>query len=120
MKPATNRFSGSVVQVQRGVDLLEQAVLQHGDPVAHRHGLDLVVGDVDGGDAEALLQLGDLGAGLDAELGVEVRQRLVHQEDLRVTDDRAAHRDALALTTGEGLRLAVEVLLEAEQLGGLA
>jgi hypothetical protein len=83
------------------------AVLEHRDAVAHGHGLGLVVGDVDRGDAEAALQRSDLRAGLDAELGVEVRQRLVHEEDLRLTDDRAAHRDTLTLTAGERLRLAV-------------
>ena len=45
-----------VVQVLRRVDLLQVAVLEHGDAVAHRHRLDLVVGDVDGGDAEVALQ----------------------------------------------------------------
>ena len=42
------------------------------------------MGDVDGGDAEVGLQLGDVGPGLHPHLGVEVRQRLVHAEDLRV------------------------------------
>ena len=74
--------------------------------------------DVDRGDAETLLEGGDLGAGRDAELGVEVRQRLVHQEDLRLANDGAAHGDALTLTTREGLRLTVEEVLQAEQLGG--
>jgi hypothetical protein len=67
------------------------------------------VGDVDGGDAEAALQGGDLGAGLHAELGVEVGQRLVHEEALGLADDRPAHRDALALARRECLGLAVEV-----------
>ena len=62
------------------------------------------------------LQRGDLRTGLHAELGVEVRQRLVHEEDLRLADDRPAHRDPLALATGERLRLAAEVLLQLEQL----
>ena len=39
----------------------------------------------------------DLGAHLDPELRVEVRQRLVHQERLRLAHDRAAHRHPLAL-----------------------
>ena len=108
-----------VVHPARGVALHQQAVLEHRHAVAHRHGLDLVVGDVDRGDAEATLQRGDLGAGLHAQLGVEVRQRLVHEEDLRLADDRAAHGHALALPTGEGLRLALEVGLEVEDLGGL-
>ena len=108
-----------LVQVARGADLLQQAVLEHGDAVTHGEGLGLVVGDVDGGDAEATLQRGDLRTGLHAELGVEVRQRLVHEEHLGLTHDGAAHGDALTLTTGEGLRLAVEVGLEVEELGGL-
>ena len=98
-----------VVHLARGGALLQDAVLEQGDAVAHRHGLDLVVGDVDRGDAEAALERRDLGAGLHAQLGVEVRQRLVHEEDLRGADDRATHGDALALATGEGLRLALEV-----------
>ncbi len=107
---------GAVVHVARRVDLLEQAVLEDGDTVAHRHGLDLVVGDVDRRDAQAALQAGDLRTGLDAELGVQVGQRLVHEEDLRLTDDRTAHRDTLALTAGERLRLARQVLREVEDL----
>ena len=66
------------------------------------------------------MQLGDLRAHLDAELGVEVGERLVHQVDLGVADDGAAHGDALALAAGEGGRLAVEELLEVEDAGGLA
>ena len=36
-----------VVELGRRADLLEHAVAHHGDPVAHRHRLDLVVRDVD-------------------------------------------------------------------------
>ena len=108
-----------VVEVLRRADLLEDATRQHRDPVAHRHRLDLVVGHVDGGDVERVLELGDLGAHLDAQLGVEVRQRLVHQERLRLAHDRAAHRHALALATRQLARLAVEVLGELEDPRGL-
>jgi hypothetical protein len=74
--------------------------------VPERHRLGLVVRHVDGGCAEPGLQRGDLGAGLQPQLRVEVRERLVHQEDLRLAHDRAAHRDALALAAGQltGLR----------------
>ena len=64
------------------------------------------------------LERGDLRPRLDAELRVEVRERLVQQEDLRPADDRAAHRHPLALAARERLRLAVEVLLEVEHLRG--
>jgi hypothetical protein len=73
---------------------------------------------VDRGDAEPALQCRDLAAGLDPELRVEVGQRLVHEEDLRRADDRPAHRHTLALATRQRLGLAVEVLLEVEDLGG--
>ena len=60
------------------------------------------MGDDSGGDAEQALEGVDLGAAsLDAKLGVEVGEGLVHQEDGRLPDDRAAHRHALTLTTGE-------------------
>jgi hypothetical protein len=50
---------------------------------------------------QALVQLLDLGAHLHAQLGVEVGQRLVEQEDLGVAHDGAAHRHALALAARE-------------------
>ena len=71
------------------------------------------MGDVHRRDTQALLQRGDLGTGGDAQLGVEVRQRLIHEEHLGLTHDGATHGDTLALTTGEGLRLAVEEVFEA-------
>ena len=77
--------------------------------------------DVDRGDAEAALQLGDLAAGLHPELRVEVGQRLVHQEDLRLPDDSPAHGDPLALAAGELLRLTVEqAFVEVEDARRLA
>jgi hypothetical protein len=42
-----------------------------------------------------------------AQLGVEVRERLVEQEHLRVADDGAAHGDPLALSARELPREAV-------------
>ena len=109
-----------VVQVLRGADLLEQALAHDGDPLAHRHRLDLVVGDVDHRGPEALVEARDLGARLHAQLGVEVGQRLVHQEHRGLADDRPAERDALPLAAGELLGLAVEQVLELEDPGRLA
>ena len=63
---------------------------------------------------------GDLGTHLHAQLGVEVRQRLVHEERSRLAHDRTAHRDALALTTRQLPGLAVEILGQLERLGRLA
>ena len=108
-----------VVQHLRRADLLEQALVHDRDPLAHRHGLDLVVGDVDDGRLEPLVEAGDLGARLDAQLGVEVGERLVHQEHRGLADDGPTERDALALAAGELLGLAIEELVELDGLGGL-
>ena len=103
-----------VVELLRIGRLLQLALAHHGDAVAHRHRLDLVVGDVDRRHAEVALEPADLGAHLHAELGVEVGERLVHQERRRLAHDRAAHRDPLPLAARERLRLALEVRLEIE------
>src|SRR5207244_13349510 len=105
-----------VVQVLRGPDLLKQPIAHHGDAVAHGHGLDLVVGDVDGSRARELWQAGDVRARLDAELGVQVRERFVHEEDRRLPDNGAPKRYALALAARESLGLTVEELVEAKDL----
>ena len=94
-------------------------MVHHHHAVGQRHGLDLVVGDVDGGGAHLLVHLLDLGAHLHAQLGVEVRQRLVEQEHLGIAHDGAAHGDALALAAGELLGLAVEQLGDVEDAGRL-
>ena len=76
--------------------------------------------DVDHRRAEVALHPRDLRPHLDAQLGVEVGERLVHQEDLRQPHDRAPHRDALPLAARELARLSVQVLREAEQRRDLA
>ena len=108
-----------VVELERLAHLLHQAVLHHHDAVAERHGLDLVVGDVDRGGAEPQVQLLELDPHLHAQLGVEVGQRLVEQEHARVAHDGAAERHALALAAGELARLALEQLADAEDVGRL-
>src|SRR5262249_20791598 len=53
-----------------------------------------------------------------AELRVEVRERLIEQEDRRLAHHRARERDALALAAGELARLALEQMADAEKPGG--
>ena len=72
-EPGDEQVHRMVVEGLRRVDLLQHALAEHRHPVPHRHGLDLVVGDVDRGDAEVVLDARDLRAHLDAELGVEIR-----------------------------------------------
>jgi hypothetical protein len=105
-----------VEHVGRG-DLLQDAAAHHRHPVSHRHRLDLVVGDVQRGDPQVLLQAEDLRPGLHPQLGVEVGQRFVHQEGGRFPHDRPAHGDPLALATGQGAGPARQQFLDAEQAG---
>jgi hypothetical protein len=65
----------------------------------------------------ALLEILDLGADLDAELRVQVGQRLVEEEDGGLADERAAHRDALPLSAGELSGQALEQLLDVQHRG---
>ena len=118
-EPGHEEVLGPLVESFGRVDLLHDAAAHHRDAVAERHGLGLVVGHVDRRRLEPLLDPRHLGAHLHAQLGVEVRQRLVHQERLRRAHDRAAHRHALALAAGQVRRLALQVLLEVEDPRGL-
>ena len=88
--------------------------------MAHRHRFDLIVGDVHRRHRQPGLELGELGPGLDPQLRVQVRERLVHQVHLRLANDRPAHGDALALAAREVLRLAIEEGLEGEHARHLA
>ncbi len=119
MNPATNRLAGPLVQLLGRADLLRHAGAHHHHPVAQRHRLGLVVRDVDGGGAQPVLQPGDLAAHLHPQLGVEVGQRLVHQERLGIAHDRAAHRDPLTLTAGQLRGLAVQKVGQVKDFRGL-
>ena len=76
-------------------------VVHDDDAVGDRQRLLLVVGDVDDGEAELLLDLADLLADMAAELGVEIGERLVEEQHLRLEHQRAGDGDALLLAAGE-------------------
>ncbi len=116
-EPGHEHVCGVVVHVLRRADLLQDALGEHRDPVAERDRLDLVVGHVDRRDADAVVQPLELGPHLDAELGVQVRERLVQQEHLGLANERPAHRHALALAARELPRPPAEQVLEPEHLG---
>ncbi len=61
-------------------------------------------------------QLAQPGARLLAQLGVEIGQRLVQQDDGRVVDERAGERDALLLAAGELVRKALGEVPERQLL----
>ena len=108
---------GVVVDELRVVELKQPAAADDGDAAPDRHRLDLVVRDIDRRHAELGLEVRDLCPHLKAQARVEVGERLVHQERLRLTHHRAAHRHALALAAGEVAWAPVEVVFEPERAG---
>ncbi len=73
------------------------------------------MGHVDRRRAEPRLQAGEFEAHLHAQGRVEVRERLVEQEDARLAHDRAADGDALALAAGELAGPAVQQMVDAKR-----
>ncbi len=55
-----------------------------------------------------------------AQLGVQVRERLIHQEDARLAHDGAPNRDPLHLAAGKLGRLALQEMADAQHFGGFA
>ena len=101
MNWAVNRLSGSLYGV------------------GHAHGLHLVVGYVYKGGFELVVQLNEFHAHLDAELGVQVGKRLVHQKDGGLFHHGAGQGHALALAAGQGTGHAVQIIRQAHLLGGV-
>jgi hypothetical protein len=69
------------------------------DAVRHAERLFLIVGDIDRGDAQLLLDRPDLAAQGDADFRIERGKRLIKQQDLRAHRKRAGQRHALLLAT---------------------
>ena len=85
------------VDLPRRAFLHDAAALHHRDAVGQRERLGLVVGDEQRGDADARDHLGQLVAHRLAQPRVEVRQRLVEQQQRGPPHQRARQRDALLL-----------------------
>jgi hypothetical protein len=92
---------GLAVDLDRRGGLADFTAAHHHDRVGHGHRLALVVGDDDGGDAEALLQLAQFHLHRLAQLRVQRGERFVEQEEFGRDGERAGDRDALALAAGE-------------------
>ena len=92
-KVADETVRGRRVDLHRRPDLLDSPPFEHDDPVGEGHRLDLVVGDEDGRGAKPLVSWASSSRVRMRSARVEVRQRLVEQEELRLLDDRAGNGD---------------------------
>ena len=118
MKAATSIELGFANTSAGRADLLDFAGHEHRHAIGQRHGLFLVVRDVDGRDAERALQLLQLGARFHAQLGVEIGERLVEQEQARLANDGARQRTALLLAARQLAGLAVEQMVDLDLARG--
>ncbi len=108
-----------MIEFQRFAHLGHATGIQHHNLVGQGHRFDLIVGDVNHGAAQTLVQAGDFNTHLHAQRGVEVRQRLIEQEHARLCHQRTANRHTLTLTTGERLRLTLQQVCQLENFGNL-
>ena len=87
------------------------------DSVGHCHGFDLVMGHVDHRPVEPFVQDRQFSPHGRTQLGIEVRQRLIEQETVRIAHDGTSHGDTLTLPSGQVLGLAFQILRQFQHLG---
>ena len=100
-------------------NLLHHAVLHQHDLVGDAHGLLLIVGDENGRDLGFLLDSANLAAHFHAKPGVQVAQRLVQEQHIRLFHQRPGDGHPLLLSAGELTGLPVQHGLDLHQLGNL-
>ena len=108
-----------VIDLLRRADLLDNALPHDHNHVGNAHGLLLVVGHKDGGDARFRLNAADFLAGLQAQARVQVGQRLVQQQHAGHFHQRAGDGHALLLAAGQLVGLAVHEGFNLYQLRGV-
>ena len=79
------------------IELLDDPVLHHGDPIGKRHRLHLIMRDVYDRGPELLMQLLDLDAQLVTQLGIKIGQGLVEEKDGHAAHERPPDRHPLPL-----------------------
>ena len=95
------------------------ATIQHHQAIAKGHGLNLIMGHIDRGHPQALLQFADFQPHLHPQFGIQVRQGFVKQEHLRIAHDGPPHGNPLTLATGQLPGFAVQILTDFQNIGGL-
>ena len=105
-----------VIQVVGRVPLLDAAVVHDADFVGERERLVLVVGDQDRRRARVFQDRAHFDRKALAHVDVEIRERLVEQQQPGARRQRPCQRDALLLAAGELVRIDVGQVDQADQL----
>ena len=88
-------------------DLLDPALVHDDDSVCKAHGLRLVMSNENAGGILLDMDILQLGSHRHTELCIQVGQRFVHQEDLRLYNDRPGYGNPLSLTARHLRRITV-------------
>ena len=95
------RRARAAKDLARRADGLDAAAVHHHYRFGKRERLSLVVGHIDGGEAETVLQHLELQPHLVAQLRIEIGQRLVEQDKPWLVHQRASERNALLLSAAQ-------------------
>ena len=106
MLPLSSALALSLVP-QHSELVLQSARVHHHDLVGHDQRFPLIVGDIDSGHPEFLLDAAEFELHVFAELPVEGGQGLVEEEDIGLEDEGAGNRHPLLLAAGELMRAAL-------------
>lgn len=104
------------IQPFRAVELLEDAVMQHGNLVGDAEGLGLVVGDEDGGDRKFLQDTADLAGEVVSQGSVKGAERFVEEQQLRLGGEAPGQGHPLPLATGKFIDTAITEYLQPHQM----
>src|SRR5260370_3228266 len=97
------------------VELFDAPLGHHRDAIRNSQGLFLVVGHIDGGHLELLLDAADLVAQGDAYFGIEGREGFIEQEYLGFDGQGTSQGDTLLLATGELMGIAAALVAKPDQ-----
>ncbi len=107
----------TVVDRKRSIVLLQEAVLDQADLGGQGHGFHLVMRDVDKCAAGRQVQTLKFGSHLQTKLRIQVRKRLVHENDLRFGRQCTGDSDTLLLSAGKFRRVALHEGLDLDERG---
>lgn len=107
---------GAVVNLERGADLIRDALVHDHDPVGHREGFFLVMGYENRGDPEALLDFANFVAQGDTDFRIERRKWFIEQQNLRARREGAGKSHALLLAARELIGVAGAEVRQADQV----
>ena len=113
------QVDGVLVELHRRRYLSQLALFEQSDLGGHGQGLDLVVGYVNDGCADLLVEALQLGTHVDTELCVQVGQRLVEEQQLGLGSNCTGDGHALLLTAGKLVGVAILQLVDTHELKGL-